>query len=108
MKITTHYTDGTVKLKRTGKRGDWSRERIALLRKLWKTATPSSEIARRLSELEGAAVSKNACCGKARRLGLLEKPNAALHPDTSAWRSAISVRAWETRIANGTNRRFSR
>jgi len=108
MKIKTHYTDGTVKLKRTGKRGDWTRERIALLRQLWKTPTPYSVVAKKISELAGAPITKHACCGKARRLGLTGKPNAALSPVTSEWRSAIAVRAWESRIANGTNKRYSR
>lgn len=79
MRITTHLTDGgsiTRTRTRTVK-GDWTKERIALLRRLWKTSAPSSEIAKKICELPGAPVTKNACCGKAQRLGLGPKPSAS-------------------------------
>lgn len=106
MKITVHLTDGTTKIlgRPTSKCGDWSRERITLLRKLWQTALPSSEIARAISKLTGPTITKNACCNKARRLKLPPKPNAATDPIAAAFRSTIVKRSWESRRANGTDR----
>ena len=48
----------------------WTPRQIALLRDLWLTPIPSSEIARKIGR------SKNACCGMAKRLELPPKPNA--------------------------------
>ena len=107
MRITMHLTDGGKITRSVTPRGDWTKERIALLRRLWKTSAPSSEIAQKICALPGAPITKNACCGKARRLGLGLKPSASTDPATSEWRSAISVRAWKTRVANGTDRRNS-
>ena len=101
MNIRTHLVDGTVVTANRTK-GDWTKERIALLRKLWKTAAPSSEIAKAICKLPGAPITKNACCGKAHRLGLGVKPNAASDPLTSEWRSDKSRRGHQTRLANGT------
>ena len=103
MRITTHLTDGG-SFTRTRTVGDWTKERIALLRKLWKTAAPSSEIAKQINLLPGAPITKHACCGKAHRLALGPKPNAATDKRAFPLRSEKAQRAAETRIANGTNK----
>jgi hypothetical protein len=104
MTIKVHRKDGTSFVYAAPARGDWSKERIALLRRLWKTSAPSSEIALAICELPGAPVTKSACCGKARRLGLGDKPNALTAEVNFDWRGDRARRAWQTRRENGTDR----
>lgn len=95
MKITTHHADGrTTSVQSARQYGDWTKERIALLKRLWKTSAPSSEIAIAINALPGAPLTKNACCGKANRLGLAAKPSGL---------SIASAAGWKTRRANGTD-----
>lgn len=97
MRITTHLTDGGSITRTRTVKGDWTKERIALLRRLWKTSAPSSEIAKKICELPGAPVTKNACCGKAQRLGLGPKPSASSDAKTFQFRSEYTKRGAITR-----------
>lgn len=90
--------------RQTSKCGDWSDDRVKLLKSLWKTPTPSSLIAPMISALPGPRITKDACCGKARRLGLPAKPHASTHPRAHEFRSEAAQRSWAVRYENGTDR----
>ncbi len=65
--------------------GDWSDERIAVLKGLWRDGLSASQVAKALG-----GVSRNAVIGKVHRLGLSNRPTASAPP--KAVRKPVAVR----------------